>query len=68
MVVKIGYLEPELYDLAEDWMLALTLGGVDQDLRRLGHKKIGRQMWPFDSRFEAEPDLKARVVGRGWVE
>ncbi|KAI1467497.1 MlrC C-terminus-domain-containing protein [Daldinia caldariorum] len=40
VIAKIGYLEPELYDMAEDWMLGLTPGGVDQDLERLGHKRI----------------------------
>ncbi|KAI0889430.1 Microcystin LR degradation protein MlrC [Annulohypoxylon maeteangense] len=61
VIVKIGYLEPELYDMAKDWMLSLTPGGVDQDLERLGHKQILRPMWPFDRSFE-EPDLSARLV------
>jgi microcystin degradation protein MlrC len=56
VVVKIGYLEPELFDLAADWLLALTPGGVDQDLDRLGHRRISRPMFPFD-RDMAEPDL-----------
>lgn len=38
LMVKIGYLEPELYDLAADGMRALAPGGVDQHLERLGHK------------------------------
>ncbi|KAI0506206.1 MlrC domain-containing protein [Xylaria bambusicola] len=61
VIVKIGYLEPELYDMAADWMLGLTPGGVDQDLMRLGHKRILRPMWPFDRDFE-KPDLTARIV------
>ncbi|KAI1268772.1 MlrC C-terminus superfamily protein [Xylariaceae sp. FL1019] len=61
VIVKIGYLEPELYDMAKDWMLALTPGGVDQDLIRLGHKRIHRPMWPFDRDF-AEPDLSSTLV------
>ncbi|EME86440.1 uncharacterized protein MYCFIDRAFT_65562 [Pseudocercospora fijiensis CIRAD86] len=64
VIVKIGYLEPDLYDMSADWMLALTPGGVDQDLKRLGHKNIARPMWPFDEEFEREPDLSARIVGR----
>ncbi|KAH9886892.1 hypothetical protein F4778DRAFT_758076 [Xylariomycetidae sp. FL2044] len=59
VVVKIGYLEPELYDMAADWMLGLTPGGVDQDLKRLGHRRICRPMWPFDRRVEG-PQLSAR--------
>lgn len=62
VLVKIGYLEPELYDMAKDWMLGLTPGGVDQDLIRLGHKEIRRPMWPFDKAFEKEPDLEARII------
>ncbi|KAI0152004.1 Microcystin LR degradation protein MlrC [Hypoxylon sp. NC0597] len=61
VIVKIGYLEPELYDMAKDWMLGLTPGGVDQDLERLGHKRIRRPMWPFDRTFD-EPDLSARLI------
>ncbi|ALE91233.1 microcystin degradation protein MlrC [Arthrobacter alpinus] len=60
VVVKIGYLEPELFELAADWMLALTPGGVDQDLARLGHKNIERPMFPFDTGMPA-PDLTARI-------
>lgn len=62
VIVKIGYLEPELYNAAKGWMLALTPGGVDQDLERLGHKRIRRPMWPFDRVFEEEPDLRARFI------
>jgi microcystin degradation protein MlrC len=62
VIVKIGYLEPELYDMAKDWMLALTPGGVDQDLERLGHHRIRRPMWPFDKKFAKQPDLKARLI------
>ncbi|TCO57973.1 M81 family metallopeptidase [Actinocrispum wychmicini] len=59
--VKIGYLEPELYDLAEGWLLALTPGGVDQDLLRLGHKGIQRPMYPFDPDMPT-PDLTATLL------
>lgn len=62
VIVKIGYLEPELYDMSKGWMLALTPGGVDQDLERLGHHRIRRPMWPFDKTFEKEPDLGTRWI------
>ena len=62
VIVKIGYLEPELYDMAADWMLGLTPGGVDQDLERLGHHRIRRPMWPFDKEFPRQPDLSARII------
>ncbi|KAJ5584780.1 MlrC C-terminus superfamily protein [Penicillium hispanicum] len=62
VVVKIGYLEPELFDMAADWMLALTPGGVDQDLARLGHRCIRRPMWPFEKIFPRPPDLTPRLI------
>lgn len=62
VIVKIGYLEPDLYDMADDWMLALTPGGVDQDLQRLGHSRIRRPMFPFERDFSEEPDLKAKII------
>ncbi|KAI8629151.1 MlrC C-terminus superfamily protein [Xylariaceae sp. FL1651] len=61
VIVKIGYLEPELYSMAKDWMLGLTPGGVNQGLVLLGHKRIRRPMWPFDRDFE-EPDLSSRFI------
>lgn len=61
VIVKIGYLEPELFAMAADWMLALTPGGADQDLLRLGHHRIARPMYPFDTGL-LDPDLKARMV------
>lgn len=59
VVVKIGYLEPDLYAMAADWKMALTPGGVDQDLVRLGHSKIQRPMYPFDESFDFEPEVVA---------
>ncbi len=61
VVVKIGYLVPELYDMRSDWIMALTPGGVDQDLERLEFKRIVRPMFPFDKDMK-EPDLKAKLV------
>ena len=61
LVVKIGYLVPELYDLRGDWIMALTPGGVDQDLGRLGYQRINRPMFPLDEDME-DPDLSARLV------
>ena len=61
VVVKIGYLVPELYDMRADWIMALTPGGVDQDLERLTFKRINRPMFPFDKDME-DPDLKAKLV------
>ena len=61
VIVKIGYLVPELYDMRADWLMALTPGGVDQDLERLGHKRIDRPIFPLDKDM-ADPDLSARLI------
>lgn len=61
VVVKIGYLEPELYAMRADWILALTPGGVDQNLERLPYKRIERPMFPLDKDMK-EPDLSAKLV------
>ena len=61
VVVKIGYLVPELYNMRADWIMALTPGGVDQDLERLGYKRINRPMFPLDKDMD-DPDLSTRWV------
>jgi microcystin degradation protein MlrC len=61
VVVKIGYLVPELYDMRADWIMALTPGGVDQDLERLNYSRIQRPMFPFDKDMKV-PDLTAKLV------
>ncbi|PAZ10563.1 microcystin degradation protein MlrC [Streptomyces sp. SA15] len=61
VIVKIGYLEPELFAMAADWKMALTPGGVDQQLTRLGHHRVRRPLFPFDPEMP-EPDLMARIV------
>jgi microcystin degradation protein MlrC len=61
LMVKIGYLVPELYEIRADWVMALTPGGVDQDLYRLPYQYIQRPMFPLDT-FEEEPDLSTRFL------
>lgn len=56
LIVKIGYLVPELYNMRGDWIMALIPGGVDQDLDRLPYKRIIRPMFPLDKDME-DPDL-----------
>ena len=62
LIVKIGYLVPELYDLRGDWIMALTPGGVDQDLERLGYQRVQRPLFPLDKEF---PDLNLKTR---WIE
>ncbi|MEO1263533.1 MAG: M81 family metallopeptidase [Bacteroidota bacterium] len=59
--VKIGYLVPELFNLQKGWLMALTPGGVDQDLERLDYKRIQRPMFPIDE-FSEEPNLQAQFI------
>lgn len=53
VVVKMGYLEPDLHAVANGWLLALTPGGVDQDLQRLPYRRIRRPMFPLDDPADA---------------
>ena len=61
LVVKIGYLVPELYNIRGDWIMALTPGGVDQDLERLDYKRIKRPMFPLDKDIE-NVDLTTKFI------
>ncbi len=61
VVVKLGYLVPELFDIQADWMMALTLGGVNQDLPSLPYKRIDRPMFPLDKDM-AKPDFSVKLV------
>ena len=61
VMVKIGYLVPELYDMRGGWLMALTPGGVDQDLLRLPYERIQRPIIPLDPDM-GDPDLDARLV------
>jgi len=62
-VVKIGYLVPDLFAAAKDWVIALTPGGVDQDIVRLDHRHLERPIYPFDPQMDA-PDLTPELVTR----
>ncbi len=61
VVDKIGYLQPELYEMQKGWIMALTPGGVDQAIEQLPYKRIKRPMFPFDKDMK-EPDLTARLI------
>ncbi len=55
LVVKSGYLSPELAPLAAPSLLALSPGVVDQDVQRLGSLRRTRPMFPFDADFVWSP-------------
>jgi microcystin degradation protein MlrC len=62
-VVKIGYLVPDLFAAAKGWILALTPGGVDQDIVRLGHRHLERPIYPLDPDMTS-PDLMPQLLNR----
>jgi microcystin degradation protein MlrC len=48
VVIKIGYLEPDLKAAAPLALLALSPGAVDQAIERLPFQRIGRPIYPLD--------------------
>lgn len=56
VVVKVGYLVPELKAAADLALLALSPGAVDQDIERLPFKRIQRPMYPLDPKLEWSPE------------
>jgi len=53
VAVKIGYLQPDLYAAAADHLLALTPGGVNQNLFALHYDHVVRPIHPLD-RFDVD--------------
>lgn len=56
VVVKIGYLEPDLKRAAPLALLALSPGAVDQDIERLAFQRIQRPIYPLDKDMTWTPD------------
>ncbi len=48
VVVKMGYLVPEVDQMAKRALLALSPGAVNQDIENLPYKRIQRPMFPMD--------------------
>ena len=62
-VVKVGYLVPDLFAAARGWVLALTPGGVDQHIVRLGYRALERPIYPLDPDM-ADPDIAPELIRR----
>ncbi|MEZ0000148.1 M81 family metallopeptidase [Sinorhizobium fredii] len=62
LVVKSGYLSPELAPIANPNLMALTDGVVNQDIDHLASERRQRPIFPFDRDFEFTP--KARLSAR----
>jgi microcystin degradation protein MlrC len=54
VVVKLGYLYPELAKVAKCTILAFTTGGSTERLQDMGMKHIHRPMFPLDDGFQLE--------------
>jgi len=57
IVVKLGYLEPEIRCIAKRSMMALTTGSSDELFERLPYRNLPRPIYPLDGEFEAELEL-----------
>ena len=55
IVVKIGYLEPELRQLAGRALLALSPGAVDQGLESAHYQRLTHPIYPYDPDFAWSP-------------
>lgn len=64
VVVKSGYLSPDLAPIANPNLMALSEGVVDQDIPRIGNHRRTRPVFPFDRDFAYEPAplLSARAL------
>ena len=56
VVVKLGYLFPDLLRVAPKALMALSPGAADQDLERLPYRRIVRPMYPLDREFNWSPE------------
>ncbi|MGO7601695.1 MlrC C-terminal domain-containing protein, partial [Rhizobium ruizarguesonis] len=57
IVVKSGYLSPELAPLANPNLMALSTGVVDQFVERLPRLRKQHPTYPFDKDFSFEPQV-----------
>ncbi|WP_149745941.1 M81 family metallopeptidase [Rhizobium sp. RU35A] len=62
LVVKSGYLSPELAPIANPNLMALTDGVINQDIERLVNRRRRKPSYPFETDFEftAEAAFSAR--------
>ena len=55
VVVKLGYLFPDLYDHAPRAIMALSPGATDLRLDRLPYRRLTRPIYPLDGDLSWEP-------------
>lgn len=61
VVIKIGYLEPDLKRHAPRALLALTPGAVDQAIERLPFQRVRRPLFPLDKEMTWSPEEGGRA-------
>jgi microcystin degradation protein MlrC len=57
VVVKLGYLFPELRAIAPREILTLSPGYADMDLTRLPFRHVGRPIYPLEQDFDWAPTV-----------
>ncbi len=65
LVVKSGYLSPELAPLAAPSLMALTGGVVDQDVAALGNRRRRGAIFPFERVVDYVPRARLSARWRG---
>ncbi len=65
IVVKMGYLEPDLQAAARGWLMALTAGPVDQDIVNVTYRHLKRPLFPFDDDFRADLTVQYAMTNVG---
>ncbi|RBM08310.1 M81 family metallopeptidase [Novacetimonas cocois] len=65
VVVKSGYLSPELAPIASPALMALSPGAVDQHVTRLPRLRKVRPTFPFDTSFTWSPVVHASARWNG---
>ena len=63
MVVKSGYLSPDLGPIANPSLMALSPGVVDQFVERLERKHKSIPQYPFDKDFAWSPEVVEQAGG-----
>ncbi|SMC46856.1 M81 family metallopeptidase [Rhizobium sp. RU36D] len=58
LVVKSGYLSPELAPIANPNLMALTDGVINQDIEALPSKRRGQPIYPFAKDFDYSPSVR----------
>jgi len=58
LVVKSGYLSPELQPLSNPNLMALTDGVINQDIETLPSKQRVQPIFPFVKDFDYTPSAK----------